>query len=158
MTPATGEMTSATGKVIAAHAREVTSVQARHVASAEAADVASAEATHVTTAEATHVTSAEAADVTSATAHVASATAAPVSAAAAAAACLRIRRKQSPGKRGRCQDHHHSSSHDILLRNGRNFPPQVRVRRWRARGRQMPTSRWTGDGKANLLPQLNSRS
>jgi hypothetical protein len=158
MTSATGEMTSATGKVIAAHAREVTSVQARHVTSAKASDVTSAEATHVTTAEAADAASAEAADVASATAHVTAATAAPVSAAASAAACLRIRRKQSPGKRGRCQDHHHSSSHDILLRNGRNFPPQVRVRRWRARGRQMPTSRWTGDGKARLSPQLNSRS
>jgi hypothetical protein len=157
MTSATGEMTSATGKVIAAHAREVTSVHARHVTSAKASDVASAKASDVTSAEATHVTTAEAADVASATAPVTAATAASVSA-ASTTACLRIRRKQSPGKRGRCQDHHHSSSHDILLRNGRNFPPQVRVRRWRARGRQMPTSRWTGDGKACLSPQLNSGS
>jgi hypothetical protein len=29
------------------------------------------------------------------------------------------------------------------------------VRRWRARGKQMPTSRWTENGKTYWLPQLN---
>jgi hypothetical protein len=99
-------MTSSIAKVISAHAR--------HVISAEAAYVTSAEASHVTSAKATHVTSAKAASVSSTTS---------VSSASAAAG-LCTRGKKAAGKHGTCQNHHHSSSHDILLWDGRDFPPQ----------------------------------
>jgi hypothetical protein len=99
-------MTSSIAKVISAHAR--------HVISAEAAYVTSAKAASVTSAEATHVTSAKAASVASAT---------PVSSASATAG-LCTRGKKAAGKHGTCQNHHHSSSHDILLWDGRDFPPQ----------------------------------
>src|SRR5712664_580667 len=132
---------------------KVTSAHARHVTSAETSDATAAEATHVTSAEAAHMASAKAA------AHMAAATATSVSTAtASASACLCISGKKAASKHGTCQNHHHSSSHDILLWNRRNRPPRGLVRRWRARGRQMPTSRWTEDGKTYLLPQLNSRS
>ena len=91
-------MTSSIAKVISAHAR--------HVISAEAA--------YVTSAEASHVTSAKAASMASATS---------VSSASAAAG-LCTRGKKAAGKHGTCQNHHHSSSHDILLWDGRDFPPQ----------------------------------
>jgi hypothetical protein len=87
----------------------VISVHARHVASAETAYATSAEATDVTSAEATDVASAKAA-------HMASATTTSMSTAAAAAtAGLCIRGKKAAGKHRACQDHHYSSSHDILL-------------------------------------------
>jgi hypothetical protein len=87
----------------------VISVHARHVASAETAYATSAEATDVTSAEATDVTSAKAA-------HMASATTTSMSTAAAAAtAGLCVRGKKAAGKHRACQDHHYSSSHDILL-------------------------------------------
>ncbi|SHH69640.1 hypothetical protein [Bradyrhizobium erythrophlei] len=94
-------MTSPIAKVISAHAR--------HVTSAEAAHMTSAEATHVTSAKATHVTSAKAASMASAT---------------SASAGLCTRGKKAAGKHGTCQNHHYSSSHDILLWDGRDFPPQ----------------------------------
>jgi hypothetical protein len=90
----------------AAHVTEATA----HVAAAEAA-------AHVATAEAaTHVTATEAA------AHVASAAATHVAAAAAAAtptASLRSRSKKAPGKHRARQNHHRSSSHDLLHLVGR---------------------------------------
>jgi hypothetical protein len=98
---AASEMTSSIAKVISAHAR--------HVTPAKAAYVTSTKATHVTSAEATHVASTS---VTSATTSVST-----------AAARLRISGKQTAGKHGTCQNHHHSSSHDILLWDERNFPP-----------------------------------
>jgi hypothetical protein len=75
----------------------------------------SAHATHVASAKATRVTAAKAA------AHVASAKPATVSSAATAAAGLCTRGKQAAGKHRACQNHHHSSSHDILHRYGRTF-------------------------------------
>jgi hypothetical protein len=80
--------------------------------------VISAKASHVASSEASHVASAEATHVASATAHVA-ATAAAVSSAAAAG--LRSSGKKAAGKHRACQNHHHSSSHDILRLDGRNF-------------------------------------
>jgi hypothetical protein len=78
--------TDATSNVIPAHCPEM--------GSAEAADVASIEATHVATAEATT----------------------PVaSAAATTTASLRISGNKAACKQCSCQDHHHSSFHDILL-------------------------------------------
>jgi hypothetical protein len=79
----------------------------RHVTSAKATDVGSAKATHVTSTEATHMASAEAA-------HVAAATTTMSSATAAATAGLCTRGKKASGKHRTCQNHHHSSSHDIL--------------------------------------------
>jgi hypothetical protein len=61
---------------------------------------------------------------------VASATTASVSTATATAtAGLCISGKKAAGKHCTCQNHHHSSSHDILLFNGRDCPPQGRC--WR---------------------------
>jgi len=80
---------------------------------APSAKVLSAHACHVTAAETAQVASAEAADVAAAkaAAHVASAT--TVSSATAAAG-LGISGKKAAGKHCTCQNHHHSSSHDIL--------------------------------------------
>jgi hypothetical protein len=88
-----------------------------NVFSAHAGDVAAAKTADVTSAEATDVTSAKAADVASATSV---ASAASVSSAAATAG-LRISGKKAAGKHGTCQNHHHSSSHEILLWDGRTF-------------------------------------
>jgi hypothetical protein len=101
-------------KVISAHARHVTPAKAAYVTSTKATHVTSAEATHVAS---TCVTSAEATHVASTS--VASAT----TSVSTAAARLRISGKQTAGKHGTCQNHHHSSSHDILLWDERNFPP-----------------------------------
>jgi hypothetical protein len=103
---------------------KVTSADARHVPSAEATDVTSAEAADMAAAE---VASAEAA-------HMATTASVP-SAAAAAAAGLCISGQKAAGKHCACQNHQHSSSHHILLWNGRDFPPQGLVRRWRVRGK-----------------------
>jgi hypothetical protein len=95
---------------------KVTSAHARHSTSAETSDATAAEATHVTSAEAAHVASAKAA------AHMAAATTTSVStASASAAAGLCISSKKATGKHCACQNHHHSSSHDILLWDGREF-------------------------------------
>jgi hypothetical protein len=106
-------MTSAIAKVTPGH---VASAKAAHVpssevAAAEATDVASAE---VATAEAAHMASAEATHMAATTASVSSAT----------AAGLCISGQKAAGKHCTCQHHQHSSSHHILLWNGRNFPPQ----------------------------------
>jgi hypothetical protein len=103
-------MTPSNAKAIVAHPRHVASAKATDVASAKATDVASAKATDVASAEATDVASAKAA-------HVASATTTTVSTATAAAG-LCIRGNKAAGKQCTCQNHHHSSSHDILRLNG----------------------------------------
>jgi hypothetical protein len=90
--------------VISANACEVISAKASHVASSEASHVASAEASHVASAEAAHVASA-----------------APTVSSAPAAAGLRPSGKKAAGKHRACQNHHHSSSHDILLLDGWMF-------------------------------------
>jgi hypothetical protein len=120
------------------------------VAAAEAAhvpgEVAAVEAAHVASAE---MAAAEAAHMASA-AHVATATS--VSAATATAG-LCISGKKAAGKHCTCQNHHHSSSHGILLWNGRDFSttgPDA--------GAQTPTLRWTEDDDAYLSFLLNSHS
>jgi hypothetical protein len=90
-------MAPSTAKVLSAHACHVTAAKTSDAASAEAAEVASTKAAHVTAAKA-------AADVASAT---------TVSSAAATAG-LGISGKKAAGKHCTCQNHHHSSSHDIL--------------------------------------------
>jgi hypothetical protein len=102
----------------------------RHRTCAKATDATSAKtsnataATHVTSAKATHVTAAKAAP------HVASAKPTTVSSAAATtAAGLCTRCKKAAGKHRACQNHHHSSSHDILHWGWADFPPQDLTRR-----------------------------
>jgi hypothetical protein len=84
--------------VIVAHAGHVSSAKATDVTSAKSAHMASAKATHV--ASATHAT-----------------TMSPTSAAATAGLCTSG--KKAAGKHRTCQNHHHSSSHDILHLDGR---------------------------------------
>jgi hypothetical protein len=143
-------MTSSIAKVISVHAGDVTSAETADATSAKATDAASAKTADVTSAEATHMATTKAA-------HMAS-TAATSMATATATAGLRVSGKKAAGKHCACQNHHHSSSHDILLWDGRDFPPQGLVRRWRVRGRQMPTSRWSEDEDVDLSLPLNSRS
>jgi hypothetical protein len=147
-------MTSSIAEVISVHAGDVTSAETADATSAEATDAASAETADVTSAEATHMASTKAAHMAS-TAATSMATA---TATATATAGLRVSGKKAAGKHCTCQNHHHSSSHDILLWDGRDFPPQGLVRRRRVRGRQMPTSRWSEDEDADLSSPLNSRS
>jgi hypothetical protein len=112
---AANEMTPSIAKVISVHACDVTSAETAHAAPAETADVACAEAADVTSAKAAHMASTTATHVTTATS-MASAT---------ATAGLRVSGKKAAGKHCACQNHHHSSSHDILLWDGRGFPPQI---------------------------------
>jgi hypothetical protein len=79
----------------------------RQVACVKATDPTITKACDATTAEATHVAAAEAA-------HMAAAKATHVASSAAAAAGLRTRGQKAAGKHCACQNHHHSSSHDIL--------------------------------------------
>jgi hypothetical protein len=119
---------------------KVTLVDVRHATRANAVDVVSAETSDATdAAQATHVTAANVAhtgtDVTSAkAAHPAT----TVSTAATAAPGLCARSKKAAGKHCACQNHHHSSFHDILHLIGRIAPPQDLVRYWRVQhsGRQ----------------------
>jgi hypothetical protein len=88
---------------------DATPAEATDVTSTKAADVASTEATHMASTEATHVASAKAATVSS------------TAAAAAAAAGLCTRGNKAAGKQCARQDHHCSSSHNILHLDGRTF-------------------------------------
>jgi len=142
--------------VLVANMRKLACANAADVISTKTPNAAAAKATHVTSTKATHVTAAKAA------AHVASAKAAHApatvsSAAAATAAGLCTRGKKASGKHRGCQNHHHSSSHDIRHWDGRTFRhrslPNAGILR-----RQTPTSRWTGDGNAYLSSPLNSYS
>jgi hypothetical protein len=87
--------------------RQVACVKATDPTITKACDATTAEATHVAAAEAAHVAAAEAA-------HMAAAKATHVASSAAAAAGLRTRSQKAAGKHCACQNHHHSSSHDIL--------------------------------------------
>jgi hypothetical protein len=80
--------------------RQMACVKSAGPTSTKTSNATTAEATHAATAEAAHVTTTEA------TAHVASS--------AAAASGLCTRGQKAAGKHRACQDHHHSSSHDIL--------------------------------------------
>jgi hypothetical protein len=102
--------------VIAAKASDVISTKTPNATAVEAAHVASVESTHVASAETTHVTTAEAATT------VSSAT----TASASAASGLCTRGNKAAGKQRACQNHQHSSSHDILHLDGRIFRHKVR--------------------------------
>jgi hypothetical protein len=145
-------MTPSIAEVISMHAGDVTSAETADATSAETTDAASAETADVTSAVATHMASTKAA-------HMAAATTTSVSSASATATTgLRVSGKKAAGKHCACQNHHHSSSHDILRWDGRGFPPQGLVRRWRAPGRPAPMSRWTEDEDTDLSLPLNFRS
>jgi hypothetical protein len=93
--------------VFVADVRHVTCAKATDVTSAKTSNATAAQTTDVTSTKTTHVTAAKAA------AHVASATTTMSSASAATGLC--IRNKQATGQHRTCQNHHHSSSHNILL-------------------------------------------
>jgi hypothetical protein len=90
---------TAPSKALVANMRHVACPKATDPTTAKAGDATAAEATDVATAEATHVTAAKAT-------HVASSS--------AAAAGLCTRGEKAAGKHRACQNHRHSSSHDIL--------------------------------------------
>jgi hypothetical protein len=145
-------MTSSTTKVISADAREVTSAKASDMTSAEAADASSAKAPDVTSAKATHMATAKAA-------HVASGSAATtMSPTTAPAAGLGVSSKKAAGKHCTCQNHHRSSSHDILLWDRRTFRYRALSDIGVSQQSERQTSRWTVDGSAYLSSLLNSRS
>jgi hypothetical protein len=102
----TGEAVPSAAK--AADVRNATGTKATESAGAEATHVASTKAAYVTPAKAAaHVTSAKAA--------------AAMTAAATTAAGLGTSSHQAAGEHCARQDHHHSSSHDILRWNGRTI-------------------------------------
>jgi hypothetical protein len=109
-------MAPSSTKVIVAH---VTSAKAAHVTSAKAAHVTSAKASHVTSAKATHVTAAKATHM------AATATATHMASTASTAAGLGTRGNKAAGKQCTCQNHHRSSSHNILQLVWADFPPQA---------------------------------
>jgi hypothetical protein len=139
--------------------RKFACAKAADAISTKTPNAAAAKATHVTAAKATaHVASAKAAaHVTAAKAAHAPATVSSAATATAAAAGLCTRGKKAAGKYRGCQNHHHSSSHNILRWDGRTFRhrslPNAGVLR-----RHTPTSRLTGHGNADLPPLLNSHS
>jgi hypothetical protein len=99
-------------------------VDVRHATCANAVNVACAETSDATDAHAAaHVSSSEAT-------RVASAKATHTEATAALGLCARC--KKAAGKHCACQNHHHSSFHDILRLDGRIVPPQDLVRHRRA--------------------------
>jgi hypothetical protein len=97
--------------VLVADMRQLACAKPADAISTKTSNAAAAKTTHVTSAKATHMSSAKAAAHAPAT----------VSAAAPAVAGLCTRGKKAPGKNCACQNHHHSSSHDILHWDGRTF-------------------------------------
>jgi hypothetical protein len=111
--------------VLVAEVRQMAFAKATDVISTKTPNATAAKATHVTSTKATHVASGKAAHVASAKAAHAPATVSPATVssatAPAAAAGFCTRGKKAARKQGACQNHHHSSSHDILHRDGRTF-------------------------------------
>jgi hypothetical protein len=97
---------------------KVLTADVRHLANTGATDAISTKTSDATATKASHVTSTKATHMASAKASHAATT---VSSAATAAAGLCPRGKKAAGKHGACQNHHHSSSHDILHLDGRTF-------------------------------------
>jgi hypothetical protein len=120
-------------EVIAAQVRYVICAKASNAAAVNAGHVISAKATDVIATKAPHVTAVEAADVTSAktTTNMAAAKASHAttmsSASTAATARLCTGGNKAAGKYCACQNHHHSSSHDILHLRWADIPPQVQL-------------------------------
>jgi hypothetical protein len=140
--------------VIVINIGHATCAKATDVIFAKTADVIATSAGHATPTEITHMTSTQATHLASAeAAHTATMSSTP----SATAACLCTRGKKAAGKHCACQNHHYSSSHDILHLRWADCPPQVQsdVGLSQQRG---PTSRWTRDGNADLSSLLNSHS
>jgi hypothetical protein len=145
---AADEMMPSSPKVPLIDVRHATGAYAVDVLSADTSDATDAQATHVTSANVTHTGT----DVTSAkAAHTAT-----VSSAATAAPSLCARGKKAAGKHCACQNHHHSSSHDILHLIGRIVPPQDLCQTLACSAQWTSTSRYNGDENAQLFSQLNS--
>jgi hypothetical protein len=103
-----------------ADATDVARTQTANASPAKAADVASAKAAHMAaSAKAAHMAAAA-----KTAAHVAAAATA-MAATAAAATRLGTSSHQAAGEHCARQDHHRSSSHDILLCKWADYPPQV---------------------------------
>jgi hypothetical protein len=119
---------------------EVSRVDMRHAACANAVDVVSAETSDATNTQASHVAPVKAADTGTDVTAAKAAKAAAVSSATTTTAApgLRARGKKAAGKHCACQNHHHSSFHDILHSVGRIVPSLDCVRHWRVQrsGRQ----------------------
>jgi hypothetical protein len=126
---------------------EVRVAGVRHVVDARAADVTFANASNVSAAKATDVAPAKATH----------AAAMSSTSAAATAAGLCTRGKKAAGKHRTCQNHHHSSSHDILHRVGRTFRHRL-DQALACLSKVKPTSRCTGDVNVCLSSLLNSCS
>jgi hypothetical protein len=95
-------------------------VQARHMIGAKAIDAISTETADATSVKAADMTSTEAADVASTkTTHTATMSSASTPSAAGLCSCG----KKAAGKHCACQNHHHSSSHDILHLRWADFLP-----------------------------------
>jgi hypothetical protein len=132
-------MTPSNAKVPCVDMGHATSGDAVDVVSAETSDATNAQATDMTAANVTHTGT----DVTSAkAAH----TATKVSSAATAAPGLCARGKKAAGKHCACQNHHRSSSHDILHLIGRIVPSQDQTLACSTQG--TPTPRYNGDENA----------
>jgi hypothetical protein len=98
-------------KMLVAGMRHATSVKPLYMVSAKPSDATSADAADVASTKATDMTSTKATSMASAKAAHAAAT---MASASAAATGLCAGRKQAAGQRGACQNHYHSSFHDIL--------------------------------------------
>jgi hypothetical protein len=109
-------------EVIVANVRHSTCVKAAYATSAQTCNATATKATDMTSAKATDVAAAKAAHVAAA-AKSATRSATMSSSSSATTAGLRTGGKKAAGKHRACQNHHHSSSHDILLWNGRRLPP-----------------------------------
>jgi hypothetical protein len=141
-------MMSSVAKVSLVDVRHATRAKAVDVVSAETSDATSAQATHVTAANVTHTST----DVTSAKAAHAATT---VSTAATAAPGLCARGKKAAGKHCACQNHHHSSFHDILHLIGRSCSAAGPCQTLACSAQWTPASRYNGDENGWLLSQLN---
>jgi hypothetical protein len=106
-------MTPSNAKVLMADVRKLASANATDAISTKTSDASATKASHVTSTKATHMASAKASHAP------ATVSSAPTATAAAAGLCPRG--KKAAGKHGACQNHHHSSSHDILHLDGRTF-------------------------------------
>jgi hypothetical protein len=134
---------------------EVLVAGARHVVDARAADVTSAEASDATSTKATDVASTKATDVAPAKATHAATMSSTSAATTTAGLCTRG--KKAAGKHCACQNHHHSSSHDILHRVGRTYRHRL-DQALACLSKVKPTSRCTGDVNVCLSSLLNSCS
>jgi hypothetical protein len=118
MTPSSAKVIVAhVGHVIGAKATDVASAKTSDVIPANSSDMIAAKSTHVTTAKSSHVATAKSAHVAATTATTA--TTAATTAAAAAGLCTRG--NKAAGKQCARQNHHCSSSHNILHLDGRTF-------------------------------------